>query len=62
MAVAGDEEADEAQIAPSAVRLLADEPAGADAFAAKAHEGVARAIAQLVEAEPGGKVIGLEGL
>jgi hypothetical protein len=43
------------------VRLLTDEPATTDEFAAGAHQRVATAIAQLVESEPGGKVIGLEG-
>jgi hypothetical protein len=44
------------------VRLLADAPVESDEFAAKAHERVADAIAQLVVREPGGKVVGLEGL
>jgi hypothetical protein len=43
------------------VVLLPDDPAEEDAFAAKAHERVARAIADLVCREPGGKVLGLEG-
>jgi KAP family P-loop domain len=44
------------------IRLLADAPAESDEFAAKAHEHVADAIAELVVREPGGKVVGLEGL
>jgi len=44
-----------------AVVLLADEPSSSDDFDAKAHDQVARAIANLIEHEPGGGVIGLEG-
>jgi hypothetical protein len=44
------------------IRLLADAPAESDEFAAKAHERVADAVAELVVHEPGGKVVGLEGL
>lgn len=43
------------------VVLLSDDPSSTDEFDAKGHEAVARAIAELVEDEPGGKVIGLEG-
>jgi hypothetical protein len=43
------------------VYLLADEPASTDDFAAGAHKRVAKAIAEVVAGEPGGKVIGLEG-
>lgn len=41
--------------------LLADDPSDSDEFIGKAHENVARAIAQLIDTESGGKVIGLEG-
>ncbi|MCE9623346.1 MAG: KAP family NTPase [Actinomycetia bacterium] len=44
-----------------AVVLLADEPSKTDDFDAKAHGKVADAIADLIETESGGKVIGLEG-
>ena len=40
-------------------RLLADTPAEADAFGS--HERVARAIAEVIQTESGGKAIGLEG-
>lgn len=40
-------------------RLLSDAPAESDAFGG--HEGVARAIAEVVQTEDGGKSIGLEG-
>lgn len=43
------------------VVLLADEPSTSDDFDAKAHERVARAIADLVTHEDGGRVVGLEG-
>jgi hypothetical protein len=43
------------------VLLLPDDPSDADEFAAKAHETLADAIADLVVNEPGGRVIGLEG-
>ena len=43
------------------VVLIDDEPSTADTFDAKAHEKVAKAIAELVKGEPGGRVIGLEG-
>jgi hypothetical protein len=43
------------------VVLLSDDPSSVDAFGAKAHENVAGAIADLIENEPGGRVIGLEG-
>ncbi len=43
------------------VLLLPDEPADEDEFEAKAHNSVAKALAHLIENEPGGKVIGLEG-
>jgi ATPase subunit of ABC transporter with duplicated ATPase domains len=43
------------------VVLLSDEPSDVDEFEAKAHDQVARSIADLVVTEPGGAVIGLEG-
>src|SRR6266566_3087986 len=44
------------------VHLVPDEPSASDDFDAKAHDQVAQSIAALVRNEPGGKVIGLEGL
>jgi len=46
---------------PIDVVLLSDDPSDADEFSGKAHEGVALAIARLIEGEDGGRVIGLEG-
>lgn len=45
----------------SRVVLLPDDPSDVDEFDAKAHDTVAKAIADLVQHEPGGKAIGLEG-
>src|ERR1700676_918721 len=43
------------------VRLLADGTSSKDLFEGQAHHGLARAIASLVQSDPGGRVIGLEG-
>jgi hypothetical protein len=51
--------ADRAKGAP--VVLLADSPVPDDEFAGKAHRRIADAIAEIVESEPGGNAIGLEG-
>src|ERR1700733_3032363 len=43
------------------IALLSDEPSSTDDFAGKGHEAVATSIAEIVENENGGRVIGLEG-
>lgn len=46
---------------PSRVVLIPDDPSEIDEFDAKAHDTVAKAIAELIRHEPGGRAIGLEG-
>ena len=43
------------------IKLLDEAPSKVDSFSGGAHMALASAIANLVETEPGGRVIGLEG-